>query len=230
MRQMSTRTRFATFSRQPDTGNDKQINGQLRGPGRRPARNRALGTAYSAGMKRIHVLLALLGLAFVLLHFRGPVQRLAWGTEGPGKAAAGAPAPEIPDGVRTLDGKALRLGDLRGKVVLLHFWTFGCSNCQRMLPHHVRWDRELRGKGLVVIGAHTPELPEEFDQKKVVAFVKEHGVGFPVLFDPGYKLWDRYGINAWPTAVVIDRQGVVRGAFVGDDQADAIDRAVKKLL
>ena len=179
---------------------------------------------------RLTLLLTLLGASLVALHYRGALQALAWGVEQPDSARVGAPAPEIPDTVRSLDGKPLRLAQYRGRVVLLHFWTFACSNCQNMLPHHVAIERTLGPRGLTVIGAHTPELPEEYDEKRLARFVKEHGIAWPVLVDSGYALWRRYGVHAWPTAVVIDRTGVVRGSFVGDDQAGAIEALVKQLL
>ena len=180
--------------------------------------------------RRLVVLGALLGASLVALHFRTAIQSVAWGREQPGHASAGQPAPEVPDTVRTLEGKPLRLQDLRGRVVLLHFWTFACSNCHHMLPRYSAWARELGPRGLSVVGAHTPELPEEFDEVKLARFVRESAIAWPVLVDSGYALWDRYGVHAWPTMVVIDRQGVVRGTFVGDDQAAPLEALLQKLL
>jgi thiol-disulfide isomerase/thioredoxin len=179
-------------------------------------------------MRRLSVLLALLGLSLVALSRRSQLQ--AWAYEsGPAKQS-GEPAPELPAGTQTLDGHALRLAELRGQVVLLHFWTFGCGNCEHMLPYYSAWDERYRARGLRVIGVHTPELPHERNLESLRAFVKKKGLGWPVVPDQGEVIWDRFGVHAWPTIFVIDREAKIAATFVGDDRAGEIEDELKRLL
>jgi thiol-disulfide isomerase/thioredoxin len=179
---------------------------------------------------RTVVLLALLGASLVALWNRTAVQVALYGVGKGVERRVGHMAPEIPPGVRTLDGRPAMLAAYRGQVVLLHFWTFGCSNCQKMVPSYVAWDRRYRRGGLAVLGVHTPELDYERSVPRLRQFVREHDIGFPTLVDLDDEVWDLYQVDAWPTAVLIDRAGVIRRTFVGDDQADAIERAFAALL
>jgi thiol-disulfide isomerase/thioredoxin len=179
---------------------------------------------------RLVVLLALLGAALVALSQRSAIQAWAYGVgEGVAKKV-GKPAPEIPASVRTLDGRPATLAALRGKVVLLHFWTFGCSNCQRMVPSYARWEKTYRGRGLAILGVHTPELDWERSVPRLERYVRDEHIRWPTLVDLDNEVWDLFRVDAWPTAVVIDKAGVVRGTFVGDDESAAIEAAFTKLL
>ena len=179
-------------------------------------------------MKRLPVLLALLGVSLFLYAHRGRVQTYIARTEP--ALRQGQLAPELPAELRTLDGKPARLGALRGRVVLLHFWTFACGNCQHMTPSYNAWHRDYLARGLSVVGVHTPELSSERDPAALLAAVHAHGITWPVVSDAGETAWDVYGVKAWPTAFVIDRAGVIRGTFVGDDSASDIERLVRSLL
>lgn len=173
---------------------------------------------------RLAFLAAGLAASLVLFGYRGSFQAWAWGSEA--GTRPGQPAPELPATARTLDGSRLRLSDLRGRAVILHFWTFACSNCKHMLPKYAEWSRR---PGVAVVGVHTPELEFEHDEKRLCDFVAAQKISWPVITDRDYAIWDLYGIHAWPTIILIDRTGTVRATFVGDDSARAIDAALAAL-
>lgn len=180
---------------------------------------------------RRFVLVFLLGLSLVALAFRGRVQTaLAGIPSGERHRLVGRAAPELPRGLPALDGKDHRLAALRGQVVLLHFWTFGCSNCKRMVPRYNDWHTRFAARGLAVLGVHSPEFDWERERPRLAAFVREQHITHPTVVDDEMAAWDYYHVEAWPTAVVIDRGGVVRGVFVGDDQAPAIEAMLRALL
>jgi thiol-disulfide isomerase/thioredoxin len=174
---------------------------------------------------RIVVLLGVLAASLVALHFRSDLQAWAAGARDGVRALEGAPAPELPSQTRALDGTPLTLASLRGRAVLLHFWTFGCSNCKHMLPRYAAWSE----RGVAVVGVHTPETDDERDPAALARFVRAEKIRWPVVVDADEAIWRRYRVGAWPTIVLIDRSGVVRASFVGDDSADAIERALHAL-
>jgi len=185
-------------------------------------------------MKRpVRVTLLLLGLALslVALGQRSSLQAWASGVGVRGAKLVGAAAPELPRGLARVDGgPEVRLAALRGRVILLHFWTFGCSNCKAMLPHYADWDARLTARGLAVVGVHTPELDFEHDRARLKAFVAERAIRWPVVVDDEMAAWERFAVDAWPTIVLVDRRGVVRAVHVGDDRARAIEADLAKLL
>jgi hypothetical protein len=99
-----------------------------------------------------------------------------------------------------------------------------------MIPRYGEWDRRWRGQGLQVIGVHTPETDRERDPRRVAEFVKQNGIAWPVVLDPDYAVWRRFEVDAWPTIVVMDREGVIRASFVGDDSGPQIEAVLQKLL
>jgi thiol-disulfide isomerase/thioredoxin len=179
---------------------------------------------------RLLILLAPLVLAVVALVHRTTLQAWATGARDGVGGLEGTPAPVLPTGTHTVDGAPVRLDALRGRVVLLHFWTFGCSNCKHMLPRYADWHERLGGRGLSVVGVHTPETDAEHDRAALERFVREARIHWPVVDDRDMAIWERYRVAAWPTIVLIDRRGVVRGTFVGDDRAAAIEAALAPLL
>src|SRR5215510_5887711 len=111
-------------------------------------------------------------------------------------------APEISGG-QWINSEPLTLKGLRGRVVLIEFWTFACYNCRNTLPSVKAWDSRYRGKGLTVVGVHTPELDHERDVDNVRREVAELGIRYPVVTDNDYAIWKAYGVDAWPTMFVI---------------------------
>jgi len=126
-------------------------------------------------------------------------------------------APELVDsGVWVEADRQARLSDLRGKVVLLHFYAFQCHNCHANFDVYNRWHRSLRDQGIEVVGVQTPETDDERDAGKVVAAAKKAGFGFPVLVDLKSATWEAWGTTMWPTVYVIDRRGYVRHWWMGE--------------
>ena len=119
---------------------------------------------------------------------------------------------------------------LRGKVVLVDFWTFACYNCLNALPHVKKLEAKYRDKGLVVIGVHTPELPRERVLENVRREVKRLGVTYPVVVDNDYKIWNAYRNHYWPAAYYADATGKLRYHHFGEGRYDEQDRVVAKLL
>ena len=145
-------------------------------------------------------------------------------------------APELVDsGVWVDGGRKARLVDLRGKVVLLHFYAFQCHNCHANFDIYQRWHQTLRDQGIEVVGVQTPETDAERDAGKVVAAAKKAGFEFPVLVDLKSANWDAWGTTMWPTVYVIDRRGYVRHWWMGElrwkgAQGDQeIERLAKRL-
>jgi len=108
----------------------------------------------------------------------------------------------------TPDGKPVSLAGLRGKVVLIDFWTYSCINCQRSIPHVEAWNRTYQAAGLRVIGVHTPEFVFERDPGNVAAAIRSLGIGYPVALDNGYATFDNYRNQYWPAEYLIDATDV----------------------
>jgi DNA-binding beta-propeller fold protein YncE len=123
----------------------------------------------------------------------------------------------------------LSLRDLRGRVVLLDFWTFCCINCLRVVEE-LRPLEERFGDRLVVIGVHSPKFPHESDHAAVARAVARHRITHPVLDDPELETWQQYGVRAWPTLVVIDPDGYVVAMASGEGNATALGDVIQQLL
>ncbi len=128
------------------------------------------------------------------------------------------PAPELVGGpwINIADGKAINLADRRGKVTIVEFWTFGCGNCRANLPSYANWQKQFADKDVVVIGVHTPETSSERLTSNVVRNVKQLGITYPILLDQDHKNWNRWQVDAWPTAYLVDKQGRIRYRWVGE--------------
>ncbi len=140
------------------------------------------------------------------------------------------PAPELrPDG-RWFNSKPLTIDGLRGKVVLIDFWTYSCINCLRTLPHLKAWDAAYRRQGLMIVGVHTPEFAFEYKASNVAAAVERLGVRYPVVQDNRYRTWNAYSNQYWPAEYLIDRDGVVRHVHFGEGEYDLTESLVRRLL
>jgi thiol-disulfide isomerase/thioredoxin len=104
----------------------------------------------------------------------------------------------------------------RGRVTIVHFWTFGCINCKRNLPYYARWQKEFGKRGVGIVGVHTPETASERNATNVVNKVKELGITYPVLLDQTAQNWKRWDQRVWPTMYLIDKQGRARIAWEGE--------------
>jgi thiol-disulfide isomerase/thioredoxin len=123
----------------------------------------------------------------------------------------------------------LALRDLRGRVVVLDFWTFCCINCLRVIEE-LRPLEERFGERLVVIGVHSPKFPHESDHAAVGRAVARHRITHPVLDDPELETWQQYGVRAWPTLVVIDPDGYVVAMASGEGNGPALAGVIEQLL
>jgi cytochrome c biogenesis protein CcdA/thiol-disulfide isomerase/thioredoxin len=151
---------------------------------------------------------------------------------GAGLPALGA-APDFTGNQRwfnTPGGKRLSLQDLRGKVVLVDFWTYTCINCIRTLPYLKAWDQRYRDRGLVIVGVHTPEFPFERDAGNVEDAIAQNGLRYAVAQDNDYATWDAYGNQYWPAKYLIDARGQVRYAHFGEGAYEQTEAAIRRLL
>jgi cytochrome c biogenesis protein CcdA/thiol-disulfide isomerase/thioredoxin len=140
------------------------------------------------------------------------------------------PAPDFAGIDGWLNGPALSMHGLRGKVVLIDFWTYSCINCLRTLPHVEAWDRMYRKDGLVIVGVHTPEFAFEHVPSNVRSAVKRLGVRYPVALDNEYGTWTAYGNQYWPAKYLIDRNGHVRYAHFGEGSYHVTEENIRTLL
>jgi len=143
------------------------------------------------------------------------------------------PAPEFTRITRwfnTPGGRPLTMRELRGKVVLIDFWTYTCINCLRTLPHLEAWDAAYRSKGLVIVGVHSPEFAFEHSASNVSAAIKRLGVRYPVPLDNDFGTWRAYSNQYWPAEYLIDRNGHVRHAHFGEGEYDVTESLIRELL
>ena len=139
-------------------------------------------------------------------------------------------APEFA-GIRLwLNSNPLTLAELRGKVVLIDFWTYSCINCLRTLPHLKRWYETYADSGLVIVGVHTPEFAFERDPDNVRREAAELGLAYPIALDNDYGTWDAWGNRYWPAKYFIDRNGHVRYAHFGEGEYEESERVIRTLL
>jgi len=145
-------------------------------------------------------------------------------------AATKAPAaPEFGKG-DWINSDPLTINKLRGHVVLIEFWTFGCYNCRNTLPSVKEWDAKYREQGLTIVGVHTPETSSEYRIDNVRREVPRLGIRYPVVTDNDYATWKAYGVEAWPTILVVDKLGRVRWLHVGEGKYDDTESVIKTLL
>jgi cytochrome c biogenesis protein CcdA/thiol-disulfide isomerase/thioredoxin len=143
------------------------------------------------------------------------------------------PAPEFmktQDWFNTADMRPLSLTDLRGRVVLIDFWTYTCINCIRTLPYLKAWDASYRRDGLTIVGVETPEFAFERDAANVANSIKQFGLRYPVVQDNEMGTWNAYGNEYWPADYLIDARGQVRYAAFGEGDYDKTETAIRALL
>jgi cytochrome c biogenesis protein CcdA/peroxiredoxin len=149
---------------------------------------------------------------------------------GSPSANTGIRAPEFRKITRWLNTAPLSIQRLRGKVVLVDFWTYSCINCIRTLPHLKAWDAAYRSKGLVIVGVHTPEFAFERVPGNVERAVAKFGIRYPVALDNAYATWNAYHNEYWPADYLIDRQSRIRHVHFGEGQYDETEQAIRRLL
>jgi cytochrome c biogenesis protein CcdA/thiol-disulfide isomerase/thioredoxin len=151
-------------------------------------------------------------------------------------AHAGAERPEVPPkaplfgATEWLNSTAPSTEDVRGKVVLVNFWTYSCINCLRSLPQVGAWAKKYRDQGLVVIGVHAPEFAFEKNIDNVRRAVSDLGVTYPIAIDNGFEIWRAFNNRAWPARFFIDATGRIRHHEFGEGEYDQSERVIEKLL
>ena len=138
--------------------------------------------------------------------------------------------PALDGVVGWLNSKPLGLAELRGKVVLVDFWTFSCINWQRTLPYVRAWAEKYKDKGLVVIGVHTPEFAFEKDIDRIRNAMTQLGVDYPVAVDSNQAVWDAFRNQYWPALYIVDASGTIRHHKFGEGDYEASERVIQQLL
>jgi cytochrome c biogenesis protein CcdA/thiol-disulfide isomerase/thioredoxin len=169
-------------------------------------------------------------------------------SNGPGEAGGALPAPiadSLPASVALenlgaapdfrgitawINSPALTIAGLRGKVVLVEFWTFACINCQHVQSYVKAWSDRYGPAGLVVVGVHTPELSFERDLGNVRQAVSQAGLQYPIAFDPAFATWNAYANNYWPAFYFIDKSGQVRHTHFGEGDYPGSEQVIRQLL
>jgi cytochrome c biogenesis protein CcdA/thiol-disulfide isomerase/thioredoxin len=138
--------------------------------------------------------------------------------------------PPLDGAVKWLNSPPLTRAQLKGKVVLVDFWTYSCINCLRSLPYVKAWARKYHDQGLVVIGVHAPEFAFERDLGNVSKAVRDLGIAYPVAVDNDYAIWRAFGNQYWPAHYFIDAKGQIRGHHFGEGEYAQSEQIIQKLL
>lgn len=139
-------------------------------------------------------------------------------------------APEFTGITSYINTNATELSDLKGKVVLVDFWTYSCINCIRTLPYLVDWNHKYSDKGLVIVGVHSPEFEFEKNIDNVKQAVTRFGIKYPVLLDNDHGTWNAFQNSYWPRKYLVDSDGYIRYDHIGEGGYVATENAIKNLL
>ncbi len=134
------------------------------------------------------------------------------------------------DWFNTPGGESLSMSDLRGKVVLVDFWTYTCINCIRTLPYLEAWQQRYARDGFTIVGVHSPEFPFEKDAGNVQDAIRQNHLTYPVVQDNDLATWDAWGNQYWPADYLVDAEGNVRSAHFGEGGYDQTEREIRTLL
>src|SRR5271167_1214356 len=167
----------------------------------------------------------ILGVVIVILHSQKPVVSTASAAlldEGP--------MPDLGGAVGWLNSAPLNRKSLRGKVVLVNFWTYTCINSLRPPPYVKSWAAKYKDAGLVVIGVHTPEFSFEKEPTNVENALRDLKVTYPVAIDSNYRIWQAFNNEYWPAEYIIDAKGRIRYHHFGEGDYGEIERLIQELL
>ena len=139
-------------------------------------------------------------------------------------------APEIKGIEAWINSEPLTIKELRGKVVLVDFWTYSCVNCIRTFPYLREWNAKYAADGLVIIGVHSPEFEFEKDYSNVLRATQDNGITWPVAQDNDFETWKNYSNRFWPAKYLIDKEGVVRYTHFGEGAYDKTEKQIRDLL
>ena len=138
--------------------------------------------------------------------------------------------PELMGATAWLNSPPLSSAALRGKVVLVDFWTFGCINCQRALPYVRAWAEKYKDQGLVVIGVHAPEFAFERKINNVKRAAGDLGLHFPIAIDNDFAIWRSFSNEYWPANYFVDAQGRIRFHHFGEGEYERSEQVIRQLL
>ena len=147
-----------------------------------------------------------------------------------GAVATASAMPPLSGATQWLNSPPLNNEMLRGKVVLVDFWTYSCINCLRTLPYLKAWNEKYRAQGLVIIGVHAPEFAFEKDQHNVEQAIHDLGITYPVAMDNQYAIWNAFSNKYWPAHYLIDAQGRIRHQHSGEGAYQETERMIQTLL
>lgn len=155
---------------------------------------------------------------------------LAAATAHAAPLSSGPQAPEFTGIDNWLNTAPLTMQQLRGKVVLVDFWTYTCINCIRTLPYVKSWNQKYKDQGLVVVGVHTPEYPFERSTDNVTKAIKRFGITYPVAQDNLYATWNAYNNQYWPAFYLINKKGQIVYRHFGEGKYQETEAAIRTLL
>ena len=138
--------------------------------------------------------------------------------------------PALDGATEWLNTDPLGPAELRGRVVLVNFWTWTCINWLRQEPHVRAWSQAYRDDGLIVIGVHTPEFSFEHDVDGVRRAVKDRDIDYPVVVDNDYAVWSAFDNHYWPALYFVDTDGILRDQHFGEGRYEASERVIQRLL
>jgi thiol-disulfide isomerase/thioredoxin len=164
------------------------------------------------------------------LKFLAAAAALAGASFGASAAATPAVASEFGGINQWLNSEPLTMKQLRGKVVLVDFWTYDCINCINTLSHVVKWHDKYKDKGLVVVGVHTPEYAFERKTENVRAALKRFDIRYPVAQDNRYETWNAYNNRYWPAFYLVNKKGQVVYTHFGEGQYEQTEARIQQLL
>jgi thiol-disulfide isomerase/thioredoxin len=145
------------------------------------------------------------------------------------RAAPGTPAPDI--AAKTwLNSEPKTITELKGKVVLVEFWTFGCYNCQNVEPYVKQWHQKYVDQGLIVVGVHSPEFGYERALSNVQKYVRDRGIHYAIAIDNDFAIWNRYQNRYWPAMYLIDKRGVIRYQRFGEGGYAQTEQQIQALI
>jgi len=177
-------------------------------------------------MKPIRLVAAALSLGLALV----AAWPSGWGAARAGDSSAAPAAPEFTGIDRWYNSPPLTMAGLRGKVVLVEFWTHECINCLHVLPHTKALYDAYAKQGLVIVGVHTPEFDEERDPARLAAAIRRYGITWPVATDNELGTWNAWGNQFWPALYLIDRDGRVVYRHFGEGNYEETEQRIRQLL
>ncbi len=148
----------------------------------------------------------------------------------PDRDLKGTRAPEFPGEMKWFNSEPLSMQELRGKLVMIDFWTYSCVNCVRTLPYLKKWHEKYSGLGLVIVGVHTPEFEFEKDEENVAMALAKFDIKYPVILDSAYQVWSLYANRWWPRKLLVDGEGYIRYDHIGEGAYEETEKMIQTML